>query len=149
MDFGIFNIMQQRDLAKSAKQIFDEAAEQTLIAEQLGFARAWYAEHHFSNYSLCPSPLRRIGVIRNRIGQRQQAGCAQQHGPRVKRHFKRHFKLAASLACAKAGLVHVPNPATASALVLPASHWRRPRENALGATDCSCFMVSVIAIFRS
>ncbi len=57
MDFGIFNIMQQRDPSKSAKQIFDEGVEQTLVAEQLGFSRAWYAEHHFSNYSLCPSPL--------------------------------------------------------------------------------------------
>ena len=57
MDFGIFNIMQQRDPAKAAKQVYDEAIEQTVVAEQLGFARAWYAEHHFSNYSLCPSPL--------------------------------------------------------------------------------------------
>lgn len=57
MDFGIFNIMQQRDTSKSAKQVFDEAVEQTTVAEQLGFAKAWYAEHHFSNYSLCPSPL--------------------------------------------------------------------------------------------
>ncbi len=57
MDFGIFNIMQQRDVNKSAKQIFDEAVEQTVEAEKMGFARAWYAEHHFSNYSLCPSPL--------------------------------------------------------------------------------------------
>ena len=48
MDFGIFNIMQQRDPAKSAKQIFDEAVEQTVAAEQLGYSRAWYAEHHFS-----------------------------------------------------------------------------------------------------
>jgi len=57
MDFGIFNIMQQRQLSKSVKQVFDEAVEQTEIAEQLGYSRAWYAEHHFSNYSLCPSPL--------------------------------------------------------------------------------------------
>ena len=57
MDFGIFNIMQQRDRSKSAKAVFDEAAEQTILAEEMGFDRAWYAEHHFSNYSLCPSPL--------------------------------------------------------------------------------------------
>ena len=57
MDFGIFNIMQQRDPAKTATQVYDEAIEQTVVAEQLGFARAWYAEPHFSNYSLCPSPL--------------------------------------------------------------------------------------------
>jgi len=57
MDFGIFNIMQQRDPAKSAKQVFNEAVEQTIEAERMGFSRFWYAEHHFSNYSLCPSPL--------------------------------------------------------------------------------------------
>ena len=57
MDFGIFNILQQRNPAKSGKQVFDEGIEQTIVAEQLGFGKAWYAEHHFSNYSLCPSPL--------------------------------------------------------------------------------------------
>src|SRR3546814_15547650 len=57
MDFGIFNIMQQRDIKKSVKQVYGEAVEQTIVAEQLGFGKAWYAEHHFSNYSLCPSPL--------------------------------------------------------------------------------------------
>lgn len=57
MDFGIFNVMQQRHHDKSSQQIVDEAVDQTRVAEQLGFSRAWYAEHHFSNYSLCPSPL--------------------------------------------------------------------------------------------
>ncbi|MDB5512148.1 MAG: class flavin-dependent oxidoreductase [Enterovirga sp.] len=66
MDFGIFNIMQQRDTSKSAKQIFDEAAEQTIEAERLGFGKAWYAEHHFSNYSLCPSPLMMVGHMAGR-----------------------------------------------------------------------------------
>ena len=27
------------------------------LADELGFDVAWFAEHHFSNYSLCPSPL--------------------------------------------------------------------------------------------
>lgn len=57
LDFGIFNIMQQRDPAKAAHRVFEEAAEQTIAAEQMGYSRSWYAEHHFSNYSLCPSPL--------------------------------------------------------------------------------------------
>jgi alkanesulfonate monooxygenase SsuD/methylene tetrahydromethanopterin reductase-like flavin-dependent oxidoreductase (luciferase family) len=57
VDFGIFNIMQQRDPAKPAQRVFEEAAAQTIAAEQMGYTRAWYAEHHFSNYSLCPSPL--------------------------------------------------------------------------------------------
>src|SRR3954462_15517696 len=69
MDFGIFNIMQQRDPAKSAKQVFDEAIEQTIVAEQLGFGHAWDAEHHFSNYSLCPSPLMMCAHMAGRTGR--------------------------------------------------------------------------------
>ncbi|MBT5811962.1 MAG: LLM class flavin-dependent oxidoreductase, partial [Rhodospirillaceae bacterium] len=57
MDFGIFNILQQRDKAKDSRAIIDETMAQIRVAEDLGFARAWFVEHHFSNYSLCPSPL--------------------------------------------------------------------------------------------
>jgi alkanesulfonate monooxygenase SsuD/methylene tetrahydromethanopterin reductase-like flavin-dependent oxidoreductase (luciferase family) len=57
LDFGIFNVMQQRRRSKPSLQILKEAVEQTRVAEQLGFSTNWYAEHHFSNYSLCPSPL--------------------------------------------------------------------------------------------
>ena len=57
MEFGIFNVLQQRDRAKSSGQVIAEAIEQTKRAEELGFATAWFTEHHFSNYSLCPSPL--------------------------------------------------------------------------------------------
>lgn len=57
MDFGIFILMQQRNQKKSSGQIIQEAIEQTQVADRNGFAAAWYAEHHFSNYGLCPSPL--------------------------------------------------------------------------------------------
>ena len=57
MDFGIFNLLQHRDSAKPPQQVIDEALAHTALAEELGFARVWFAEHHFSNYSLCPSPL--------------------------------------------------------------------------------------------
>jgi alkanesulfonate monooxygenase SsuD/methylene tetrahydromethanopterin reductase-like flavin-dependent oxidoreductase (luciferase family) len=57
LDFGIFNVIQQRSRSKPSLQILNEAVEQTRVAEQLGFSTNWYAEHHFSNYSLCPSPL--------------------------------------------------------------------------------------------
>ncbi len=57
MEFGIFTLMQQRNSQKSPKTIFSEALEQTVLADELGFATAWYPEHHFSNYSMCPSPL--------------------------------------------------------------------------------------------
>ncbi|MCC6471085.1 MAG: LLM class flavin-dependent oxidoreductase [Alphaproteobacteria bacterium] len=49
--------MTQRDPKKSARQIYTEMVEQVQMVEQIGFEIAWFAEHHFSNYCLCPSPL--------------------------------------------------------------------------------------------
>ncbi len=60
MEFGIFNLMGAREAEKSAAQVFAEVAEQTKLADELGYAIAWFAEHHFSNYCLCASPLMMI-----------------------------------------------------------------------------------------
>ncbi len=57
MDFGVFNLLQHRHRSKSPHEVLAEAMEHVKLAEELGFSRAWFAEHHFSNYSLCPSPL--------------------------------------------------------------------------------------------
>ena len=57
MDFGVFNLLQHRDRSTSPRQVLEEALEHTRLAEDLGFSRVWFAEHHFSNYSLCPSPM--------------------------------------------------------------------------------------------
>src|SRR5213079_717548 len=57
MDFGIFNLMGAREADKSAAQVFGEVAEQTRLADELGYTIAWFAEHHFSNYCLMASPL--------------------------------------------------------------------------------------------
>jgi len=57
MEFGIFNLMGARETEKSAAQVFAEVAEQTRLADQLGYQTAWFAGHHFSNYCLCASPL--------------------------------------------------------------------------------------------
>src|SRR5215471_894655 len=38
-------------------QIFSEVSEQVALADQLGYCTAWFAEHHFSNYCMCASPL--------------------------------------------------------------------------------------------
>jgi hypothetical protein len=57
MEFGIFNLMGSRDPAKSTAEVFAEVAEQTRLADELGYTIAWFAEHHFSNYCLCASPL--------------------------------------------------------------------------------------------
>ena len=57
MEFGIFNLMGSREAAKPAAQVLSEVAEQTRLADELGYTIAWFAEHHFSNYCLCASPL--------------------------------------------------------------------------------------------
>ena len=57
MHFGLFCLNPQRDAAKSPREIYREALDQVRMAEQIGFDIAWFAEHHFSNYCLCPSPV--------------------------------------------------------------------------------------------
>ena len=57
MDFGVFILAQQRGYHQSPEQVIHNSIEQTVMAEQAGFSNAWYAEHHFNNYSLSPSPL--------------------------------------------------------------------------------------------
>jgi alkanesulfonate monooxygenase SsuD/methylene tetrahydromethanopterin reductase-like flavin-dependent oxidoreductase (luciferase family) len=57
MHFGLFNLMTQRDRSLSPRQIFANTVEHIAMAEQIGFEVAWFAEHHFSNYCLCSSPL--------------------------------------------------------------------------------------------
>src|SRR5712672_3499359 len=57
MEFGILNLMGSRDSEKPTAEVFAEVTEQTRLADELGYAIAWFAEHHFSNYCLCASPL--------------------------------------------------------------------------------------------
>lgn len=57
MHFGQFNLMGYRERGTPTHRLFSEAREQTKLAEQAGFEIAWFAEHHFSNYCVCPSPL--------------------------------------------------------------------------------------------
>ena len=49
--------MGAREAEKPTAQVFGEVAEQTKLADELGYTIAWFAEHHFSNYCLCASPL--------------------------------------------------------------------------------------------
>ena len=60
MEFGVFILAQQRGYHQSSQEVIRNAIEQTVAAEAAGFDTAWYAEHHFNNYSLCPSPLMMI-----------------------------------------------------------------------------------------
>ena len=57
MHFGQFNLMGYRTPGTKAHELYDNAVEQVQAAEANGFEIAWFAEHHFSNYCVCPSPL--------------------------------------------------------------------------------------------
>lgn len=57
MEFSVFLLAQQRSYAQSHRDVIHNSIEQTVAAEQAGFDAAWYAEHHFNNYALSPSPL--------------------------------------------------------------------------------------------
>src|SRR3546814_10142920 len=63
MDFGIFSLMNRRGRSQGVRQTVAHAVEQVQAAESAGFAIAWFTEHHFSNYSLSPSPLMMIGHV--------------------------------------------------------------------------------------
>jgi alkanesulfonate monooxygenase SsuD/methylene tetrahydromethanopterin reductase-like flavin-dependent oxidoreductase (luciferase family) len=56
MKLSLFNLMTQRDEAVTPRRIMDEAVSMVRLADEIGFDAAWFAEHHFSNYSICPSP---------------------------------------------------------------------------------------------
>lgn len=56
-DFGIFLLLQQRAASRSSYEVLHQAVEQVRVADAAGFGGAWFAEHHFNNYGLCPSPL--------------------------------------------------------------------------------------------
>ena len=57
MDFGIFNLMNRRHRSQTVPQVIAETVEQIQAAETAGFGVSWFTEHHFTNYSMAPSPL--------------------------------------------------------------------------------------------
>ncbi|MDQ0468362.1 LLM class flavin-dependent oxidoreductase [Labrys wisconsinensis] len=61
MRFGLFNLMNQHGLEQ--REVFEGTIECARLADALGFDIAWFAEHHFSNYSLCPSPLMMAAAV--------------------------------------------------------------------------------------
>jgi alkanesulfonate monooxygenase SsuD/methylene tetrahydromethanopterin reductase-like flavin-dependent oxidoreductase (luciferase family) len=54
MDFGLFYYCQGRGAPHD--QAYHEMLDQIVLAETLGFGECWFAEHHFTDYSLLPSP---------------------------------------------------------------------------------------------
>ncbi len=57
MEFGMFFLLQYPEAKKRDDQVFQEAMEQMIAAEELGYTTVWLAEHHFSGHGICCSPL--------------------------------------------------------------------------------------------
>ncbi|MGD9538837.1 MAG: LLM class flavin-dependent oxidoreductase [Gammaproteobacteria bacterium] len=55
--FGLFCLMGYRDRGEPVSDVLRNTVELVRVAEEAGFDAAWFAEHHFSNYCVCPSPL--------------------------------------------------------------------------------------------
>jgi alkanesulfonate monooxygenase SsuD/methylene tetrahydromethanopterin reductase-like flavin-dependent oxidoreductase (luciferase family) len=69
MEFGVFILAQQRGYHQSSREVIKNSVEQTVVAEAAGFDNAWYAEHHFNNYSLSPSPLMTVAHCAGRTSR--------------------------------------------------------------------------------
>lgn len=54
---GLFNLMGLYDRNTSPDSVLRTTVDAVCMAEDLGFDIAWFAEHHFTNHSICPSPL--------------------------------------------------------------------------------------------
>ncbi len=57
MKFGLFNLMTIRDNPDGVRGVIANTRDMVAMAEQIGFDIAWFAEHHFTNYSVSVSPL--------------------------------------------------------------------------------------------
>jgi alkanesulfonate monooxygenase SsuD/methylene tetrahydromethanopterin reductase-like flavin-dependent oxidoreductase (luciferase family) len=63
MDFGIFNLMNRRYRSQDPVATIRQTVRQTQAAERAGFGVAWFTEHHFTNYSITPSPLMMVAHV--------------------------------------------------------------------------------------
>jgi alkanesulfonate monooxygenase SsuD/methylene tetrahydromethanopterin reductase-like flavin-dependent oxidoreductase (luciferase family) len=57
MKFGLFNLMTYCDRSRGIRGVIDDTRTMVGLAEQAEFDVAWFAEHHFMNYSISVSPL--------------------------------------------------------------------------------------------
>jgi alkanesulfonate monooxygenase SsuD/methylene tetrahydromethanopterin reductase-like flavin-dependent oxidoreductase (luciferase family) len=57
MQFGLFNLMTFRHNPGGLQGVVSDTRSMVKLAEDIGFGTAWFAEHHFTNYSISVSPL--------------------------------------------------------------------------------------------
>jgi alkanesulfonate monooxygenase SsuD/methylene tetrahydromethanopterin reductase-like flavin-dependent oxidoreductase (luciferase family) len=63
MHFGQFNLMGYRTPGTDPAALYESAIAQAKAADANGFEISWFAEHHFSNYCVCPSPLMMVARL--------------------------------------------------------------------------------------
>ncbi|KAA6488613.1 LLM class flavin-dependent oxidoreductase [Agrobacterium rhizogenes] len=54
---GLFNLMGLYDRNTSPASVLKTTVDAVKMAEDFGFDVAWFAEHHFTNHSICPSSM--------------------------------------------------------------------------------------------
>ncbi|MGH6754696.1 MAG: LLM class flavin-dependent oxidoreductase, partial [Bradyrhizobium sp.] len=57
MKLGLFNLMGLHDHNVSPMSVVQTTIDAIKLADDFGFDIAWFAEHHFTNHSICPSSL--------------------------------------------------------------------------------------------
>lgn len=57
ISLGLFNLMGLHDANASPVSVARTTIDAVKMAEDFGFETAWFAEHHFTNHSICPSAL--------------------------------------------------------------------------------------------
>lgn len=61
MDFGTFHLFES--IGRTESEAVDEQIELMVAAEDLGFSSVWAAEHHFSEYGVCPSAVLALAAV--------------------------------------------------------------------------------------
>lgn len=56
MKFGVMNLFPLA-AAESERKVIEEALEEAVVADELGYDSFWLAEHHFSEYGILGNPL--------------------------------------------------------------------------------------------
>ncbi len=62
MEFGMLHLF-EHPMGRSEKQIVDEQLDIMIRAEDFGFDSVWPAEHHFSEYGYCATPVVTLAYV--------------------------------------------------------------------------------------
>ena len=67
MRFSVFSVTDHYpDEPRSIRQFYNQLLDEMVLAEELGFAAYFLAEHHFHEYGIVPSPMTLLGAAAQR-----------------------------------------------------------------------------------